>query len=37
MMGFFKAGVCGYAALGCAASLIIAGYFVMNKLSQIEV
>jgi tight adherence protein B len=30
-------GVCGYAALGLSAFLIILGYFVMRKLAQIEV
>lgn len=39
MMEFFKpdAGICGYIALGVAALMIISGYFIMQKLSQIEV
>jgi tight adherence protein B len=39
MMEFFKpeSGFCGYIALGLGAILIIAGYFTMNKLAQIEV
>jgi tight adherence protein B len=39
MMEFFKpeSFPCGYIALGLAASLIIGGYFVMNKLGEIEV
>jgi len=39
MMEFFKpdAGVCGFIALGLAAILIVSGYFVMQKLAQIEV
>jgi tight adherence protein B len=39
MMEFFNPvnGICGYAALGLAASLIIAGYFAMRKLGDIEV
>jgi tight adherence protein B len=39
MMEFFKpdAGICGYIALGLSATLIISGYFVMQKISQIEV
>lgn len=39
MMTFFKpeSGICGYLALGLAAILIISGYFVMNKLGDIEV
>jgi len=34
---FFKYGWCGYAPLGCSALLIAAGYFVMNKLGEIEI
>ena len=30
-------GICGYASLGLSAGLIIAGYFVMRKLAQIEI
>ena len=39
IMEFFSpnAGICGYIALGLAAGLIIAGYFAMNKLGDIEV
>lgn len=39
MMEFFKPEnvPCGYIALGVAAALIIAGYFIMTKLGQIEV
>jgi len=42
MMEFFKpennAGVpCGYIALGVAALLIVLGYFVMNKLGEVEI
>ena len=39
MMEFFKPEnfPCGYIALGLGAGLIIAGYFVMNKLGDIEV
>jgi tight adherence protein B len=39
IMEFFKpdAGICGYIALGLAASLIAGGYFAMNKLGDIEV
>src|SRR5271157_463465 len=39
MMEFFKPEniPCGYIALGIGAALIIAGYFVMNKLGDIEV
>jgi tight adherence protein B len=39
MMEFFKTEniPCGYIALGVAAGLIIAGYFTMTKLGQIEV
>ena len=39
MMEFFKpdAGICGFIALGVAAIMIISGYFVMQKISQIEV
>jgi tight adherence protein B len=34
---FFLYGWCGYAPLGCSALLIVAGYFVMNKLGEIEI
>ncbi|MDR3576361.1 MAG: type II secretion system F family protein [Anaerolineaceae bacterium] len=39
MMEFFKPEniPCGYIALGIGAALIISGYFVMNKLGDIEV
>jgi tight adherence protein B len=39
MMEFFKeeSQPCGYIALAVAAGLIIAGYFAMNKLGDIEV
>ncbi|MCE1254754.1 MAG: type II secretion system F family protein [Anaerolineae bacterium] len=39
MMEFFNPvnGICGYAALGLSAILIISGYFVMRKLAEIEV
>ncbi len=39
IMEFFnpESGICGYIALGLAASLIVAGYFAMNKLGDIEV
>jgi tight adherence protein B len=39
IMEFFspQAGICGYIALGLAGGLIIAGYFAMNKLGDIEV
>ncbi|MBI9048443.1 MAG: type II secretion system F family protein [Anaerolineaceae bacterium] len=39
IMEFFSptAGICGYIALGLAASLIVGGYFAMNKLGDIEV
>ena len=39
IMEFFapSAGICGYIALGLAGGLIIAGYFAMNKLGDIEV
>ena len=39
MMEFFNPanGVCGYAALGLSGFLILAGYFVMRKLAEIEV
>jgi tight adherence protein B len=38
MMEFFKPEnvPCGYIALGLSALLIIAGYFAMNKLADIE-
>jgi tight adherence protein B len=28
---------CGYISLGCGAVLIVAGYFVMNKIADIDV
>ena len=37
MMEFFENPPCGYIALALAAILIAIGYFVMNKLSDIEV
>jgi tight adherence protein B len=39
MMTFFRpeSGICGFIALGVAALLIGSGYFVMNKLGDIEV
>jgi len=39
MMEFFKpdSGICGYIALGVGAFMIITGYFVMNKIGEIEV
>jgi tight adherence protein B len=39
MMTFFKpeSGICGYVALGIGLAMIAAGYFVMNKLAEIEV
>lgn len=38
MMSFFDKGpLCGFGALGCAASLIISGYFVMMRIADIEV
>jgi tight adherence protein B len=39
MMTFFKpeTGICGYISLGIGAALIISGYFVMNKIGEIEV
>lgn len=39
IMEFFnpESGICGFIALGLAAALIVAGYFAMNKLGDIEV
>ena len=39
IMEFFNpdSGICGFIALGLAAALIVAGYFAMNKLGDIEV
>jgi tight adherence protein B len=39
MMEFFKpeSGICGYLGLGTGAIMIIIGYFVMNKIGDIEV
>ncbi|HVP21332.1 MAG TPA: hypothetical protein VMS73_05670, partial [Anaerolineaceae bacterium] len=42
MMEFFKPAnnariPCGFIALGLAAILIVAGYFAMNKLGEIEI
>ncbi len=39
MLTFFKpeSGICGYIALGVAVLMIISGYFVMNKIGDIEV
>jgi tight adherence protein B len=39
MMEFFKpeSVPCGYIALGVGALMIISGYFVMNKIGQVEV
>ena len=39
IMEFFKpeTGICGIIALGSAGLLIVAGYFAMNKLGDIEV
>lgn len=37
IMELFKNGLCGYIALGSSAILIIAGYFAMNKLAEIEI
>jgi tight adherence protein B len=39
MMEFFNPvnGICGYATLGLAGGLIIAGYFVMRKLADIDI
>lgn len=39
MMEFFKpeSGICGYIGLGTGALMIISGYFVMNKIGDIEV
>lgn len=37
IMELFQNGLCGYSALGLSAILIIAGYFAMNKLADIEI
>jgi len=38
MMSFFDRGpLCGFGALGCAAALIISGYFIMMRIADIEV
>lgn len=37
IMELFKNGLCGYAAVGVAIILIVAGYFAMNKLADIEI
>lgn len=37
MMQFFTNGICGYAGLACAAFLIIAGYFAMTKMAEVEI
>jgi len=37
IMELFQSGLCGYISLGVAAVLIIAGYFAMNKLAEIEI
>ena len=37
IMELFKNGICGYIAMGVAVILIIAGYFAMNKLAEIEI
>jgi hypothetical protein len=39
MMTYTKpeSGICGYIALGVAAILIVAGYFSMKKLGDIEI
>jgi len=39
MMEFFnpEAGICGYIALGVGGFMVIMGYFVMNKIAEIEV
>lgn len=39
MMTFFRpsSGICGYVALSVAAIMILIGYFVMNKIGDIEV
>jgi tight adherence protein B len=37
MMNFFENGLCGYAILGLCVVMIVIGYFVMNKLGDIEI
>jgi hypothetical protein len=39
MMTFFRpsSGICGYVALSVAGIMILIGYFVMNKIGDIEV
>ncbi|HPH97974.1 MAG TPA: type II secretion system F family protein [Anaerolineaceae bacterium] len=37
MMQFFTNGICGYAGLACAGFLIIAGYFAMTKMAEVEI
>ena len=37
IMELFRNGLCGYAAIGLSAILIVAGYFAMNKLAEIEI
>jgi tight adherence protein B len=39
MMEFFnpEAGICGFISLGVGAFMVILGYFVMNKIAEIEV
>ncbi|MBV6395490.1 MAG: hypothetical protein HFACDABA_01066 [Anaerolineales bacterium] len=38
MMSFFDRGpLCGFGALGCAAALIVSGYFIMMRIADIEV
>ena len=39
MMEFFNPvnGICGYASLGLSGGLIIAGYFTMRKLAEIDI
>lgn len=38
MMSFFDKGyLCGFGALGCAAVLIVSGYFIMMRIADIEV
>jgi len=37
MMNFFENGLCGYAILCLCVVMIVIGYFVMNKLGDIEI
>ncbi|NPV77683.1 MAG: secretion system protein F [Anaerolineae bacterium] len=37
IMELFRNGLCGYIAIGLSAVLIVAGYFAMNKLAEIEI